>query len=152
MTARRHACSAPGRCDPGEHAGSCRLGGTSAQTMRGCPGTGSPPGAVVDSSAAYADQDYDAFTAAVNQGGSPIRPAREESSVHGADVVPSLRLRGVSRARLTGTAATRMRTDLLGAGQIKRFRRSAVVHGQDRDESRLTASRSWSSSVTGGDR
>jgi hypothetical protein len=37
--------------------------------MRGCLGTGSPPGAVVDSSAAYADQDeqhYDAFTAAVN--------------------------------------------------------------------------------------
>jgi hypothetical protein len=26
----------------------------------------------------------------------------------------------------------------LGAGQIKRFRRSAVVHGQDRDESRLS--------------
>jgi len=25
---------------------------------------------------------------------------------------------------------------LLGAGRIKRFRRSAVVHGQDRDESR----------------
>ena len=27
---------------------------------------------------------------------------------------------------------------LLGAGHIKRFRRSSVVHGQDRDESRLT--------------
>jgi hypothetical protein len=33
--------------------------------MRGYLGTGSPPGAVVDSSAAYADQDYDAFAAAV---------------------------------------------------------------------------------------
>jgi hypothetical protein len=35
--------------------------------MRGCLGTGPPPpDAVVDSSAAYADQDYDAFAAAVN--------------------------------------------------------------------------------------
>ena len=68
-TTRRHACSAPGRCDLGEHAGSYRLGETSAQAMRGCPGTGSPPGAVVGSSPAYADQDeqdYDAFAAAVN--------------------------------------------------------------------------------------
>jgi hypothetical protein len=63
--------------------------------MRGCPGTGSPPGAVVGSSAAYADQDkqdYDAFAAAVNQGGSPIRPACEEPCVQGADAVPPLRL------------------------------------------------------------
>src|ERR1700690_4660187 len=74
---------------------------------RPCAGAlGPPPGAVVGSSPAYADQDeqdYDPFAAAVNQGGSRSDPPAKNRPCTARTLCRPYDW-GMSRVRLTGTA------------------------------------------------